>query len=173
MTRKGLWAVLGALGAIVVFGGGVRAGENNRNVPKAAIAKHGWDADLRHVVRFTTTTASANVQFFVSTMTVGSLTYSTATYGGSFDPTLATSTSTTYGGRDYMILQIVDIAGTGSFVAVDLNTVNISTNTSPRLAEGDWWSPDDPISWQGPVGLMSPSTFTATGWIYFQRPRTP
>jgi hypothetical protein len=54
---------------------------------------------------------------------------------------------------------------------VDLRAVDISTNTSPRLSNLDWFSPDIPVAWQGELCLMSPSTFTVTGWYWNARAR--
>jgi hypothetical protein len=162
------WLVLAGLLGFCAMA--LTAGQDNSKIGTFPTANVGWETNMRNMVRFTTTTSAANTVFCVSTMTVGSLTYSTTTYGGSFSPSaaLATSTSTTYGGRGYMTLQIV---GAASNVSVDLNAVDISTNTSPYLTQGQWFSPDDPIVWQGSVCLMSPSTFTATGWMFFERPR--
>ena len=162
--------VLGVVGVLALLTPGVEAAQNNRNVATEPVANMGWEADLRYTVRFSSTTAAANTKFCVSTMTVGDLTYSTTTYRGSFSPELGTSTTTTYGGRAYTSLQVISAASNVSF---DFNVVDISTTSSPYLTQGQWFSPDDPVAWQGSFCLMSPSTFTVTGWMFFERPRTP
>lgn len=142
--------------------------QNHRNVATEPVANFGWEADMRHLVRFTTTTTAANtVACVLSTGTVGNLQDSGT---GTFSPTIASSTTVTYGGRGYTVVNVISAA---SAVSVDYGSVYISTTTSPRLTQGDWWSPDDPIIWQGPLCFMSPSTFTLTGWFWFQRPRLP
>lgn len=141
----------------------------NRRVAWEPVATFGWEADLRNIVRFTTTTTSANVQVcVVSTHTAQSLTVpSNVTY----EPVQTSSTTNTWGGRSYSIFQVVATGAATDHVNVDYGTVSLSTTTSPYLTVGQWFSPDDPVANQGPVCLMSPSTFTVTGWYWEARPR--
>jgi len=141
------------------------AGEN-RAIGKDPVEIHGWESDSRFVVRFTTTTGTANGPVcVVSTHTAVSFIVPSTT---SFSPSQSSSTTYTWGGREYMSFQVVSAA---SNVSVDFGTVDLSTTTSPYLTQGQWFSPDDPVAWQGPVCFQSPSTFTVTGWYWTARAR--
>lgn len=138
-------------------------------VGKAPVARYGWVADQRNVVRFSTTTAAASTAIcVVSTHTAGNfLTVS----GMNYLPTQTSSTTVTGGGRGYVMFQIVDTPNATDRVAVDLWSAGLSVTSSPYLLEGQWWSPDDPVAWQGPVCLISATTFTVTGWYITEKRR--
>lgn len=161
--KWGILSILGALTFLPLLGWG--AGEN-RAPQWEPTAVFGWETDQRHVVRFTTTTTAGNQQVcLVSTHTAFSLTVPSDV---GFSPTQTSSTTYTWGGRAYMAFQVVSAT---SNVSLDFGTVNLSTATSPYLTQGQWFSPDDPVAWQGPVCLVSPSTFTVTGWYWMPRAR--
>ena len=153
--------------AILLLAATAGAVDSNRGVSRADVADRLWPADHRHIVYFTaTTTAQNSALCLVSTMTQVQL--STVSYGVSFTPTLSASTTTTYGGRAYMAFQVT---GGTSNVSVGYAS-SISTGAaSPYLSLGQWFSPDDPVAWQGQVWLISPSTFSVSGWLFFDRPR--
>lgn len=160
--------ILGLLVLGVLFGSPASAAENRR-IGWEPTATFGWEAGAGNMVRFTTTTTAANaVVCVVSTHTAYSLMVPSDV---TFSPVQTSSTTNTWGGRQYVNFQVVDVAGTGNFVSVDLTRLDISTNTSPRLTDLDWFSPDQPIAWQGELCLQSPSTFTVTGWYWNGRSR--
>ena len=141
----------------------------NRPVHWEPTAAFGWESDSRHLVRFTTTTTAANTTVcVVSTHTAYSLTVPSDV---TFSPVQTSSTTNTWGGRSYLNFQVVDTPAATDHVSFDFRTVDISTNTSPWLLEGQWLSPDDPVAWQGEVCFKAPSTFTVTGWYWMGRPR--
>lgn len=153
--------------AILLLAATAGAVDSNRGVSRADVADRLWPADHRHIVYFTTTTTAQNSALcLVSTMTQVQL--STVSYGVSFTPTLSASTTTTYGGRAYMSFQVT---GGSSSVSVGYTS---SVSTGPQsnyLTLGQWFSPDDPMAWQGELWLISPSTYTVSGWLLFDRPR--
>lgn len=153
------------LGLFLVMGVVVWA--NNRGVPRQDVADRFFTADSRYKVRVTTTTSVGDATFCVSTMTAVNLS-TTSAYGGTFTPSLSASTATTYGGRAYSVWQVY---GSSSNVVVDLSSQDISTVTSQYLTSGQWWSPDDPMAWQGEICFKSVSTFSVTGFLYFDKPR--
>lgn len=162
--RKALWLLMSFF-VVSVWVGWVEAGDN-RDAPRLDVADRFSPMDNRWKVRVTTTTTAANTAVcLVSSHTVINFVVPSS---ATFSPSVASSTTTTYGGRNYFTFQVVRGA---SNVSVDFDTVDLSTTTSPFLTEGQWFSPDDPVAWQGMVCLMSPSTFTATGWYFTDKHR--
>ena len=121
--------------------------------------------DDRFMVRFSTTVPANTATVILSTAAPRNLVVPS---GINFSPSITSSTTVTYGGRAYTILQVTSGA---SNVHVDLNRVDISTNTSPFVTAGQWWSPDDPVAWQGEIVMKSTSQFSVTGWMWFEKPR--
>ena len=143
-------------------------GADNRGVARDDVANRLWTAPDAHRVRFTTTTASPNaIVCLVGTMTATNLVV-LSTHSVSYSPTITSSTTVTYGGRSYMMFQVV---GGSRNVHVDYSHGNLSTTNSPYLTVGQWYSSDDPVAHQGPVFATSIATFTVTGWIWFDRAR--
>lgn len=162
---RGKWAVLTILAGLCLWALPAVAGNNSR-VGWDPVSEFGWEADAKNVVRFTTTTVSANTAVcLVSTHTAGNFVVPSAV---SMAPVQTSSTTVTFGGRAYMVFQVVSSTVN---VSVDFDTVSLSTTTSPYLTQGQWWSPDDPVAWQGQVCLQAPGLFTVTGWYWGLRPR--
>jgi hypothetical protein len=159
-TMKKLLLILGLL-ALPVLG----QGADNRGRSPLEVADIFLPVDNTYKVRFSTTVAANTNVVILSTMTLNNL---VATSGISYSPSIASSTTTTYGGRLYSTFQIVSATGN---VHVDFDTVDISSTTSPYLTQGQWFSADDPLSHQGPVVLRGTTQFTVTGWIWFHRKR--
>lgn len=141
--------------------------DSNRGVSRMDVADRFWPTDHRNLVYFSTTTTAVNTALcLVSTMT--SVQLSTVSYGVSFTPVLVASTTVTYGGRAYMTFQVT--GGTSNVSVGYASTVSTGAE-NPYLTVGQWFSPDDPVAWQGQVWLISPSTFSVSGWLFFDRPR--
>lgn len=154
--------------AVVLMPMILNAAENNRPVAGDAVKPRYWASDLKYVVRFSTTVPIGTAVQIVSTSTFMNLVVPT---GIDYSPAIASSTTTlTFGGRAYMTFQV--LSGTHN-VHIDFNTVDISTVSSPYLTVGQWWSPDDPVAWQGPVWVKTMAPAKITGWMWFDRPRTP
>lgn len=149
---------------LLLVGGAVWAGDN-RELYGDIVKPTYREIDSRYVVRFSTIIPANTTTMLVSTQTARSLGVAP---GINYSPTLVASTTVTMGGRIYMTFQVVDAV---SNVHVDLNSGDTSTATSPYLTEGQWWSPDDPVAYQGAVYARSASTACLTGYIYFAKPR--
>lgn len=153
--------------AILLLAATAGAVDSNRGVSRVDVADRLWTADHRNVVNFSTTTSAVNTALcLVSTMT--SVQLSTVSYGVSFTPVLVASTTVTYGGRAYLTFQVT--GGSSPVYVSYLSTVSTGT-ANPYISQGQWFSPDDPMAWQGQIWLISPSTFSVAGWLFFDRQR--
>lgn len=164
-----------ALGLVVLMGGRCWAGAQNNSAKVGTPAAPLFEStDQRWVIRFSTVIPANQTSLVVGTMTAKEFVLvpqvAVSTGGVSGVSALTTSTMTTFGGRRYMSLQVQGM-GTTQRVSWDFSANDISTTTSNSLSNEQYWSPDDPVAWQGPIYFKSTGPVTITGQIWMMQPR--
>lgn len=173
MKRILRWFLVGGFWACGFLMSGVCWAGSQNNSPKVGTpaAPLFEGTDQRWVLTFSTRIAANQTTLVVGTMTAKefvlapNVAYSTgaAVFG------LTSSTMTTFGGRRYMSLQVQGM-GTTQRVNWDFSSVNIST-MSNSLSNEQYWSPDDPVTWQGPLYFLSSGPVAISGQIWMHQPR--
>lgn len=161
------------VGLLVLMGGSCWAASQNNSPKVGTPAAPLFEAtDQRWVIRFSTVIPANQTSLVVGTMTAKEFVLApyVAVSTGSAVNGITSSTMTTFGGRRYVSLQVTGM-GTTQRVAWDFSSVDTSTTTSNLLSNEQYWSPDDPVTWQGPLYFKSTGPVTITGQIWMMQPR--
>lgn len=165
------------VGMLLMGSVGVMA-QNNSGRPGNPVAPKYDPVDQRWLIKFSTTVPANTPTLIIGTMTANNFTlapgivYSTGSATFGLVSSTGSQVASTFGGRQYLKLQVNNVGPTQT-VAVDYTLFDLGVSSSTLLIDKQSWSPDEPVTWQGPLYMRSTGTFNVSGYIIMHQPRMP